>query len=449
MTWEGGRRALSAALLILALLLGGGHSAAHALLLELLALLLLAVALIEPGVPGGRMAIPALVLVALVAALPLLHLIPLPAALWTALPGRAPATDVTMAAGLTGLARPLSLDPDATREAAFMLLPPIAMFVAALRSTATERARLLLIVAVGAAASLAVGIAQHPLGLDLYLYAGYQHRFPIGLFANHNQQADLLLVGMTCLAPLAFARTANPAGGLAAGAGFFALAIGVLATASRTGMALLVIPFAVAAAQWLGGNVRRRLPGIVLAAVLIGGAGYIALSHNNVAQRSVARFDQAAEARPLFWRTTSTAIDATFPTGSGIGTFVPTYQLYERPEDMGHFYVNHAHNDYLEIILEGGLPALLLLLAYLLLIGRRIAGGLAQPQRQVALGGIAILLAHSIVDYPLRMTSLAVIFALFNAILIMTPETAPSAGRRRKRPNSAQPRHGELLPGES
>ena len=52
--------------------------------------------------------------------------------------------------------------------------------------------------------------------------------------------------------------------------------------------------------------------------------------------------------------------------GSGFGTFVPILQAYERPADILVFFINHAHNDWLELTLEGGILAVLLLAAWLL-----------------------------------------------------------------------------------
>ncbi len=44
------------------------------------------------------------------------------------------------------------------------------------------------------------------------------------------------------------------------------------------------------------------------------------------------------------------------PLGSGLGTFVPVYQTFEKPSDIAVTYVNHAHNDLLEDLSEVFLP---------------------------------------------------------------------------------------------
>ena len=42
------------------------------------------------------------------------------------------------------------------------------------------------------------------------------------------------------------------------------------------------------------------------------------------------------------------------PVGAGLGTFVPVYAMFEKPEQVSLFYVNRAHNDVLELWLETG-----------------------------------------------------------------------------------------------
>lgn len=54
-----------------------------------------------------------------------------------------------------------------------------------------------------------------------------------------------------------------------------------------------------------------------------------------------------------------------FPFGSGLGGFDPLFRLHEPMALLKPTYFNHAHNDFLEIVLDAGLPGLLLLLAAL------------------------------------------------------------------------------------
>ena len=52
------------------------------------------------------------------------------------------------------------------------------------------------------------------------------------------------------------------------------------------------------------------------------------------------------------------------PLGSGLGTFVPVYAMFEKPEDAQDTYVNRAHNEILEIWLETGMLGLALIVVF-------------------------------------------------------------------------------------
>jgi hypothetical protein len=134
----------------------------------------------------------------------------------------------------------------------------------------------------------------------------------------------------------------------------------------------------------------------------------------------------------LRWElTTATAgIAAKFqPFGSGIGTFDPIYRMFEEAERLRAVYANHAHNDYVELLLEGGVPAAILILAFFgwlayssLRVWRRPRSGhdsvidISLP-RAATIGAVLICL-HSAVDYPLRTTTLSTLFAFACALAI-------------------------------
>jgi O-antigen ligase len=92
-------------------------------------------------------------------------------------------------------------------------------------------------------------------------------------------------------------------------------------------------------------------------------------------------------------------------------------------------YVNNAHNDLLQVVLEGGLPATLVLLAFLAWLAYRTRQVWARkdgpPDLLARLGTMLafMILAGSTVDYPLR-TPFVMIFAVIGVAWIGT-------GRRR------------------
>jgi O-antigen ligase len=113
-----------------------------------------------------------------------------------------------------------------------------------------------------------------------------------------------------------------------------------------------------------------------------------------------------------------------FPVGSGVGSFPDLYPSYEEPSKVDRWYVNHVHNDYIELVLENGLPGLLLILAFLAWWIRRSAIIWRTPEvdhfaRAATIASAAILL-HSVVDFPLRTTSISALFAFCIASMVGT-----------------------------
>lgn len=135
--------------------------------------------------------------------------------------------------------------------------------------------------------------------------------------------------------------------------------------------------------------------------------------------------------------TTIDALWALLPLGSGFGTFVPIFMIYEPDMYLERYFMNHAHNDYLEIFLEGGLPSVMIMLVFLFWLGRssialwfsnRTYGDNVQIGRTATLS-IALLMIHSLLDYPLRTTALISVAALLTALIMRACQHRESDGR--------------------
>ena len=97
-----------------------------------------------------------------------------------------------------------------------------------------------------------------------------------------------------------------------------------------------------------------------------------------------------------------------FPAGSGLGGFDPMFRMHEPFSLLKLTYFNHAHNDWLEVTLDAGLPGLLLLTAALAWWAWASVGAWrAGPSMSHALpkAGSAMLFfvfLASMFDYPAR-----------------------------------------------
>lgn len=437
----------------LALLLGGGGRSHPALtaILELSAILLLWAQMGHPRAAARPLILKlALALWAIWFFWLLVQIIALPPGIWQALPGREAAVAIYEAAGWSGAWHAISLTPDKSFAHLLAALPALAMFLVGATANRQDMRMLLRIVLGIALASAILGILQLGAGADapFYLFDTAHKGAGVGLFINRNHQAVFLLVAIVLSAvpgivlpdrqqrrapsqlPALVLLTSNA---IVAGA--------VLATTSRTAITLL--PFALIGALSVGylGGARGHLPKLLLVLPIVG----LGLLATPVVQHVIGRFATVAEdQRQDYWENTILAIEESFPAGTGAGSFRTIYPLMEPLEQVSTLRVNNAHNDFLELTLELSLPGLLILGAAILLLALAAISGLkpghSHARRAFSLAacvGILLLLAFSLVDYPLRMTSLLVLASLLIGLLMRATPT-PQAQALRESPRLAR-----------
>jgi len=448
--------------LVCSLLLGGGGLLSGAIL-ELLAIAPLLVAL------GSLAELPiwqtnsrtdaywVLAFCFALAALPLIQLVPLPPLIWTHLPGRAEIVKIFDLLGGSMPWMPISVWPHATWLSFLSLLPPMAIFLAAIQLGYRERRMLTLVIIAVGAISVFIGLTQVAQGPTsaLRFYTITNNTEAVGFFANRNHFAALLYTVLLFTAVWAIdvafnsgswrdVRSFERSSIVALTAAFLLFVVLIAGEAmarSRAGLALTIV--ALLAIFALAFTDRRQKPGaspskLLVAAVIFG----IILSAQFAVYRIFDRFatDPLANARIVFAHNTTAAARAFMPFGSGLGTFVPVYAMFERPVDtLANIYANHAHDDFLEIWLDTGVMGLLLLCAFLVWWGfagvklwRRPSPDLSAfdcTLARAATIAIGLLLAHSFVDFPMRTEAIMAIFAVSCALLI-EPLRAAEPGTR-------------------
>jgi O-antigen ligase len=140
--------------------------------------------------------------------------------------------------------------------------------------------------------------------------------------------------------------------------------------------------------------------------------------------------DDSWGGRPMIWRT-SRALVARYPlTGVGFGAYEGAMPLYQ-PEPRG-MMMNHAHDQYLEIAAEGGIPGLALFLIALVMVIRlhirrqRHDHSAHRYLRSGALVGLVGLAVQSIWETPLLTP--AVVWLAAAAAGLATSRPANSSG---------------------
>jgi O-antigen ligase len=438
--------------LMLCLLLGGASAAG---IWANLALQLLGLALIVYALSVSRrtpIATPSRQLIAIaVLALTLLalQLLPLPPSIWTQLGGREP-----VAAGFALLGQPLpwlpiSLSAYDTRGGLFWTIPAFATLLG-IAKLGGYKANWLAWVIVGVVlVSVAIGALQRA-GGDWYFYEVTNFGVGTGFFANANHQATLLIATIPFLAGLYLAgRTRGQSAQRTSGllvilVGIFVVVlVGLAINGSLAGIGLGV-PVVGASALMLWSR-KRKVPGwaIALALVAVAGAAYLPFSapigSNNLTSAE-ARTSQLS--RYTTFRTTIEAAQDHLPLGSGVGTFIEIYRTYEDPAQVERTFINRAHSDFLEFFLEAGLIAGLIVLLFLLWWVRRLLAiwWTEKPDHLARAASIATgaILAHSIVDYPLRTVAIG---ALFAACCALMAEPRPRAQRNAEPEPANKARH--------
>ena len=379
-----------------------------------------------PGKSGKTLLALALATIVII----VIQMVPLPPSIWQSLGGRELIVSGQASLGITPGWQPISLAPYATLQTAFALLPPFAVAAWTLRIRNLDETKVAGAVVLGALASVLFGAVQVASAgkADWAYFYRFNSTGAVGFFANRNHMASLLVAAIPFAAMLfaggqAKLRWRGRGFALAAigGGAFLLILIGILLKASLAAFALALPVVAFSALLLPAGWRFRRMFAPIGALALA--AAIVALGNGSVRSDLAGVSDLGSiYSRQHMWSATVNSIGTTFPAGTGLGTFARVYALQDDPASVDPNYVNHAHNDYLELILELGLPGLLLLIAGLIWWGATAIGVWRSPisttLAKAATIASAALLAHSLVDFPLRSPGLAVLLAACFALIV-------------------------------
>ena len=346
-----------------------------------------------------------------------LQLVPLPPEVWTALPDRELLKGAAEVSDQPQPWRPLSISPSATVNALGSLVVPAVVLVLCAQLTREQHWRI-------ASVLLALVFAGCLLALLQFSGANFSNPFinyldaaVSGNFANRNHFALFVAVG--CLIAPLWGFRGNRAtrwtGIVSISLLPFFLLV-ALATGSRTGILLTALAIAAglfivrvdvknqlrALPRWAAGATFMSASALLVGAVILSFTLGRAISIDRAFDLEASE-DLRSQALPHIVE----AITRYFPVGAGFGTFDPVYRIAEPDALLQPQYFNHAHNDWLEIVLDGGIISLVL--AVSILVWMAISAGKAWRRKDqnaaIAQTGAAALLLiclASIPDYPAR-----------------------------------------------
>jgi len=241
---------------------------------------------------------------------------------------------------------------------------------------------------------------------------------PFGPFVNRNHFAGF--VGMIIPLSLGIAfRSRKTERRLMFG--FFAvvMAISLFFSLSRGGIisffaGLLVFSFV----SFTKGMSKKKLIPVFLF-VLVLTVYLLSLGISPIVERFM-HTDVSGEQRFAAWQGTLSAF-RDFPLfGSGMGTFQHIFKVYQ-PDGLT-LYWDHAHNDYLELLLEAGIIGTLIAAAFFFSLFRIMVKA-EWKGRNIYLGAaffasITTMAVHSITDFNLHIPSNAILFSLILGLSI-------------------------------
>lgn len=430
----------------------GGNRPLILLALELLAVAILAVAALSDRSVNDAAVVRKTAWLLL--ALPGVYLIPLPLDIFAALPGRELYGLVLQELDSPAEWRALSVYAHATESAWLACLVPVAVFLGVLRAPARYLRILAMTMVLTAAAQATLGLIQYGDGPESWFRFGNPNytNSAVGTFANRNHLADLLALALPIVTALWVAawweRRVSLRGRRDAGSGAhyarmawwaFALLLLLLAllfTGSRGGIIAglfgLVTTMIILARRVGRDGMVGAVTGIAVAAVAI--AAVIGLSP------ILNRFSPTDALTDIRWTVFGSVIQAIgefFPLGSGPGTFADVYPRFQ-PVALNYF-VNHAHNDYLEWVVEMGVLAVV---AILWLVGLyfyrwlrlwRTADGNEIVLLQMGAGiGALVMALHSTVEFNFHIPANAIFFAACLALFFHTGPLIRQASPQRR-----------------
>jgi O-antigen ligase len=330
--------------------------------------------------------------------------------------------------GRSGRRWSLSLDVEATRRTALVLCCLLVAFLLAANFLATR----------GRINALQKFLVSYGLALAVFAllqYFTWDGRFywlrptseltaPFGPFVSHSHFAGYLELLQPLPMALVITRGVRREARLFYGFAAALMGLAILASLSRGGylsLAAELIFIAVAGTRLSRLGATTALGGAILVGILWIGPEPVL---DRLTQGQVTSEEQQAEtfflSRGWIWRDTLALIREHPIAGVGLGAFETAYPSYSRSD--GSLTVSQAHNDYLQILADGGLIGGALALWFIVSLLRLVARGLQSrdPLRAgLALGsgaGICGMLVHSFFDFNLQLPAHALLFLLLSAV---------------------------------
>ncbi len=355
------------------------------------------------------------------------------------------------------LSQSLSLDPNATRLVIVQLVSLLVYFAAVLVFVDTPRRLQLMVRTI-----MIFGFCLAMFGLTqsftsptkVYWLRELNQSTAFGPFINRHHFAGYMELTLALPLGLLFAGAVDGEKKLVYLFLAGMMGVALFMTTSRGGVISLVAEvffFVVVTAFWRKENERTKrrasrirsaivrlalgaalIVGLVIGVAFIGG-GDIPL---NRLVDSVNTNDPTS-GRAHFWSVTLNMIKAHPVLGTGLGAFGVIYTRFD--SHNGLLRLEQAHNDYLQVLSDGGIVGAFLALSFVALLFARAFYRMRtrDPFRRgvalASLGGCFAVLVHSFFDFTLHTTANALLFLVLAALATLNGRVENAPPRRKRR----------------
>jgi hypothetical protein len=252
---------------------------------------------------------------------------------------------------------------------------------------------------------------------------GAHERGVFGPYYNRDHYSNLIAIAAAVSAGLlakriprdgsgalrAMINSADFPGSLALGAGLVLMFAASAASGSRGGLVAISVGVLVGLSSPFLARPRLALGSAILLLVVLFGTGVPAA----IERMSDVDFEVS---RLMVWRDTLRLVEF-FPVfGCGIGAFAPAYWPYQRV--VRFEYWPHAHNEYLQWVLEAGLAGVVMALYWIRAIWRAAPLVIRNQEIRPALAGLTAAMVHAVVECSLRIPANAAWAAVLLACIV-------------------------------
>jgi O-antigen ligase len=258
------------------------------------------------------------------------------------------------------------------------------------------------------------------------IYGILESSVPFGTFVNRNNFAGFMELSIAVPLGMLFSGAVAKDKRLIYITASVLMGISIVASGSRGGVISLVLLVAFLAMMSYRNRRSSRKPiellmGAAILAAIIAGTAFVGGENALTRISDDESVADGVVTRPQIWSTTFRMIAGSMPFGVGLGAYPVAYARYDQAS--GFERVEQAHSDYLQVLSDGGVVGGIIGLGFLFLVSRSgfAANKVGNIERRGiavgAFGGVFGVLVHSLFDFNLHTTAVALLFLATLALL--------------------------------